>query len=68
VDPTVGFLGRGSQVFEIASIVLFRQKARLAIIAALNDVLGNSRQGKAGLSGHGSPPCERAGMDDYAVF
>ena len=60
----VGLLGRRGEVIAIASIVLFRQKARLAVIAALNDVLGNTQQGKAGFSGQGSPPCERAGCND----
>ncbi len=66
MDPAVGFLGRDGQVFEIAPVVLFSQKARFAVVAALNDVLGNARQGKTGFAGHSSPPCERAGMEDYA--
>jgi len=48
LKPTVGFRGRDGQVFEIASVVLFHQKARLPVIAALNDVLENTRQGKTG--------------------
>jgi hypothetical protein len=46
------------QVIQITPVVLLGNKARLAIVAALDNVLGDSRQREAGSSGHGSPPCE----------
>ncbi|MFZ0485478.1 MAG: hypothetical protein WAL83_00625 [Arenicellales bacterium] len=34
------------------------KKARLAIVAVLDDVHGDYRQRRTGFAGHGTPPCE----------
>jgi len=44
-------------VLQVELIISFGKEARLAIVAALNDMLGNSGKTKPGFAGHGTSLC-----------
>ena len=46
------FACKFAQMKQIQKIIAVSTEARLAIVAALNDVQGNAGQDEAGLSGH----------------
>lgn len=49
---------RGLKRLAIMLLVMSGQETGFAVVTALNDVLVDAWQDKAGFSGHGSPPCE----------
>lgn len=56
VDGDIGLRRERPQVGEVPELVVSGEEARLAIVAALDHVLGDSREIDAGLAGHGAGP------------
>ena len=54
VQRAICFLQRFAEPMEVALVVLLREKARLAIVAPLDDVEGNAIEVDAGAAGHGA--------------
>jgi hypothetical protein len=61
VHPATVASGGIAEIGEVALVVLLAMKTGLAVVAALNDVLGNTDEMKAGLSGHGHLPVATTG-------
>ncbi len=47
----------GRQIIQVAPIIRIGKRTGPAVVAAMNDVLWNSRQNKPWFSWHGIPPC-----------
>jgi hypothetical protein len=61
VDPATVASGGITEIGEIALAVLLAMKTGLAVVAALNDVLGNANEMKTGFAGHGHLPVATTG-------
>ena len=57
VQDTVVLIEGVPQVVQVAPVILVGEKAWLAVVAALDDVLRNANRRKAGFSWHALPPC-----------
>jgi len=55
VDTATELVGRGSQGIEVIEIVGFGKEAGLAIVPALDDMLGHARQMKSWFPWHRLP-------------
>lgn len=55
MDAATGPASAFSQPFEVAAVVLVSEETGLAVVAALYQMKGNARQGKARTARHGMP-------------
>ena len=65
VQPHADTVAEGLQMIEIEEVIVIGKETRGAIIAALDDMYGDTRKVEPGTSGHGRDPSEKLLNDHH---